>query len=141
MFDDESTREERKLIAVCIIAALAGTAVLIAYARTSAPVEKKIEELSSGDAGKLVLVKARVQSVSTSQNGNLVLKICARACTTAFVSKQLVEKMNATTLDLNSLPKNSVIAVEGAVEEWNNGVSLRVLTPDAVDFLGYEWQA
>ncbi len=135
---DEEPKEERKLVTLCIIAALVGIAVLIAYAKTSPPVAKSIGELSSENAGQLVLIKGRTSSVSFSQNGNAVLKICTNACVTAFISKQLVEKMNATALDLNSLRKNTIIAVEGVVEENNNGVSLRVLTPDAVDFLGYE---
>ncbi|NYZ78235.1 hypothetical protein H0N96_02425 [Candidatus Micrarchaeota archaeon] len=135
---DEETKEERKLVALCIIAALVGITVLIAYARTSTPVQKSIDELSSENAGQLVLVKGRVSSVSFSQNGNAVLRICTNACITAFISKQLVEKMNATALDLNSLRKNTIVAVEGIVEENNNGVSLRILTPDAIDFLGYE---
>jgi hypothetical protein len=136
--DDESAGQESKLVAFCVIAALVGIAVLLAYARTNAPVEKSLDELSSEDAGHLVLVKARVESASLSQNGNAVVRICARACATVFIPKQLVEKMNASTLAFNSLRRGAVISVEGVVEERAGGFSLSVLTPDAVEFLGFQ---
>jgi len=132
----ENFEEETKLVIVCVIAALAGIAVLVAYARANKPTVKSIEELSSEDAGRLVLVKARVESLSVKQNA--FLKICAVSCITTFIPKQVLEKMNTTTLDLNSLKKGAVVSVEGVVEEHANKLELRVLTPNAIEFLGYE---
>ncbi len=136
---DDGEKEEKRTIVFCVIAALAGIAVLLVFARASAPLEKSISELSSEDAGRLVLVKGRIESVSFSRNENAFVKICAGSCITAFIPKQLVAKMNASTLDLNAL-KNAVaatVAIEGVVEERENKLSLRVLTPDAVDVVGY----
>jgi len=133
---EENIKEETKLVVVCVIAALAGIAVLLAYARANTPTVKSIEELSYEDAGRLVLVKARVESLSVRQNA--FLKICAQTCITAFIPKQVLEKMNASTLDLNSLKKGAVVSVEGVVEEHANELELRVLTPNAIEFLGYE---
>ncbi len=137
---EDGEKEEKRTIVFCVIAALAGIAVLLAFARASAPVEKSISELSSEDAGRLVLVKGRVESVSFSRNENAFMKICAGSCITAFIPKYLVAKMNASTLDLNALKKNAgtpVIMIEGVVEERENKLSLRLLTPDAIDVVGY----
>jgi DNA/RNA endonuclease YhcR with UshA esterase domain len=127
--------EDAKLAAACLFLALAGTLVLAASARASAPQKTEISVLGAGDVGKLVEVKGVISSVSQRESGSF-FSVCSDKCVSVAVFKSLAQEMAKRSLDPALLRPGQAVSIQGVVREYSGALEIVPFDPTSIEVLG-----
>ncbi|MFH0971445.1 MAG: OB-fold nucleic acid binding domain-containing protein [Candidatus Micrarchaeota archaeon] len=124
-----------KLMLLAASGAVLGLLSLLIIARCATAVEMKIDAVTEGDAGALILIRGRVQGIYES-NGNVFFNLCSRRCIRIVVFERMAAMMKKSATDLSNLRSGDVVAVQGIVEADERGISLRVLDYNSLQVEG-----
>lgn len=115
-----------KLMLLSLIGSFLGMLAVLAVSRGMQPEEKKIDSITGGDMGRIVAVRGRVQGISQS-NGNYFFSVCQTKCLKVAVFGNVAKRMAQSSTDLEDLKNGNMVALEGVVREYRDGLSIDLL--------------
>ncbi|MBI5228883.1 OB-fold nucleic acid binding domain-containing protein [Candidatus Micrarchaeota archaeon] len=126
---------ERHYVYLSLGLAFVGILLLVVFLKSSGPTEKKLNEISEEDIGRMLLVKGRVSGIY-SKNGNTFFKLCEYPrCVQVAIFSSLAKRMREGSINPAGIKNGGLVEVKGVLKEYGGELELVPLDIDSVNVL------